>query len=210
MSGYAGHPMDNAPDFLPPSNVRVRCYVAFQTGHQGVGDDVDVVRSEIPVHAYGWATLNNVIDISTSYSAQNRCAGNRSGADKLQLWVRCRRYRRSLRRHDQRLSEAADADTLACKAGCAWCCHFSVDVRPVEVLNILEFMQATFSTAEQQRLRIEIEANSRVLGSLDEMQRMQQMLKCAFLADGRCGIYGGLKPVATITPCGRVRSLTAR
>lgn len=98
-------------------------------------------------------------------------------------------YRRSLQRHDQRLREAADADTLACKAGCAWCCHFSVDVRPVEVFNILEFMQATFTTAEQQRLRTEIEANSRVLGPLDEMQRMQHTIKCAFLADGRCSIY---------------------
>lgn len=98
-------------------------------------------------------------------------------------------YQRSLQRHDQRLSEAADADTLACKAGCAWCCHFSVDVRPVEALNILEFMRATFSAAEQQQLRTEIEANSRVLGPLDEMQRMQQTIKCAFLADGRCSIY---------------------
>lgn len=98
-------------------------------------------------------------------------------------------YRRSLQRHDRRLSEAADADTLACKAGCAWCCHFSVDVRPVEVFNIVEFMQATFSTAEQQRLHTEIEANSRVLGPLDDMQRMQHTLKCPFLADGRCSIY---------------------
>jgi Fe-S-cluster containining protein len=98
-------------------------------------------------------------------------------------------YRRSLQRHDQRLSEAADADTLACKVGCAWCCHFSVDVRPVEVFNILEFMQVTFSAAEQQRLRTEIEASSRVLGPLDEIQRMQHTIKCAFLADGRCSIY---------------------
>ncbi len=98
-------------------------------------------------------------------------------------------YQHSLVRHDCRLSEAADADTLACKAGCAWCCHFSVDVRPVEVLNILEFMQKKFTAAEQQSLRTEIEANSRVLGPLDEMQRMQQTIKCPFLVDSRCSIY---------------------
>jgi Fe-S-cluster containining protein len=98
-------------------------------------------------------------------------------------------YRRSLQRHDQRLNEAADAGTLACKKGCAWCCYFSVDVRPVEALNILEFMQETFPAAEQRRLHAEIEANSRVLGPLDEMLRMQQTIKCPFLADGRCSIY---------------------
>jgi Fe-S-cluster containining protein len=98
-------------------------------------------------------------------------------------------YRQSLRRHDERLANAADASTLACKSGCSWCCHFSVDVRPVEVLNILEFMQTEFSAVEQQRLRTEIEANSQVLGQLDDMQRMLHNIKCPFLTEGRCTIY---------------------
>lgn len=98
-------------------------------------------------------------------------------------------YRRSLQRHDARLANAADAHTLACKAGCSWCCHFSVDVRPVEVFNMMEFMQTEFSADEQQRLRDEIEANSRLLGKLDEMQRMQHNIKCPFLGEGRCSIY---------------------
>jgi Fe-S-cluster containining protein len=98
-------------------------------------------------------------------------------------------YRRSLQRHDARLASAADADTLACKAGCSWCCHFSVDVRAVEVFNILEFMLSDFTHAEQQQLRTEIEANARVLSQLDEMQRMQLNIKCPFLVDGRCSIY---------------------
>lgn len=98
-------------------------------------------------------------------------------------------YRNSLQRHDTRLANAADAHTLACKAGCSWCCHFSVDVRPVEVLNILEFMQQEFTVEEQQRLRTEIEANSRILGQLDEEQRMLQNIKCPFLCEGQCSIY---------------------
>ena len=40
-------------------------------------------------------------------------------------------FARSQQRHDERLASAADAPTLACKAGCSWCCHFSVDVRAV-------------------------------------------------------------------------------
>ncbi len=98
-------------------------------------------------------------------------------------------YRRSLQRHDARLANAADANTLACKAGCAWCCHFSVDVRPVEVLNIVEFVQQNFSSEAQQQLRIEVQANSDVLSQLNDMQRMQHNIKCPFLIDSRCSIY---------------------
>lgn len=98
-------------------------------------------------------------------------------------------YRQSLQRHDARVTGAADADTLACKAGCSWCCHFSVDVRPVEVFNIVEAMQSAFTATELQQLRAEIVANARVLAQLDEMQRMQHNIKCAFLREGRCSIY---------------------
>jgi len=31
-------------------------------------------------------------------------------------------YQRSLQRHDERIASAPDVSTLACKAGCHWCC----------------------------------------------------------------------------------------
>src|SRR5690606_38747110 len=65
-------------------------------------------------------------------------------------------YRQSQRRHDERLDAAPDASTLACKAGCSWCCYFTVDVRPVEVFPILEFMERQFSPQQQQRVLGEI------------------------------------------------------
>jgi Fe-S-cluster containining protein len=98
-------------------------------------------------------------------------------------------YQRSLQRHDARLAQACDAHTLACKSGCSWCCHFTVDVRPVEALNILEFVQTNFDTEQQQQLRDEIAANSETLSQLDEMQRMQHTGKCPFLIEHRCSIY---------------------
>jgi Fe-S-cluster containining protein len=98
-------------------------------------------------------------------------------------------YQRSLPRHDERLAQASDANTLACNAGCSWCCHFSVDVRPVEALNILEFVQTNFTSEQQQQLRGEIATNSQILSQLDEMQRMQHTGKCPFLTENRCSIY---------------------
>ena len=98
-------------------------------------------------------------------------------------------YRNSLLRHDARLAQADDADTLACRAGCSWCCHFSVDVRPVEAFNIVEFMKVNFTPAERQQLQARIEANARIMSSLDEIQRMQLNIPCPFLCEDRCSIY---------------------
>jgi Fe-S-cluster containining protein len=98
-------------------------------------------------------------------------------------------YESSRSRHDARVSAAPDAHTLACKNGCYWCCYFTVDVRAVEVFSILDFMERELSPAEQTRIRSEIEANSALLQSLSELERMRRNVKCPFLAAGRCTIY---------------------
>ena len=95
----------------------------------------------------------------------------------------------SQRRHDARLAQAGDAATLACGAGCYWCCYFSVDVRAAEVVRILDFMESSLTPAEQQRIGGEIAINSAAIASLDEVGRMQRTVKCPFLSAGRCTIY---------------------
>ena len=98
-------------------------------------------------------------------------------------------YENSRRRHDARLSAAADVHTLACKNGCFWCCYFTVDVRAVEVFSILDFMERELSPEQQARVRREIEANSAMLQGVSELERMRRNVKCPFLAEGRCSIY---------------------
>ena len=67
--------------------------------------------------------------------------------------------------------------------------HFTVDVRPVEVFPILDFVEQQFTPPHQERVRSEIAANSAVLQPLDDMERMQRNIKCPFLSEGRCTIY---------------------
>jgi Fe-S-cluster containining protein len=100
-----------------------------------------------------------------------------------------RAFENSQQRHDERIASAADVGTLACRAGCTWCCHFSVDVRAVEVFGILDFVEQTFTADEKARVYAEIRANSAALGNLDEFERMKRNVKCAFLREGRCSIY---------------------
>jgi Fe-S-cluster containining protein len=98
-------------------------------------------------------------------------------------------FENSQRRHDERIASAPDVGTLACRAGCTWCCHFSVDVRAVEVFGILDFVERTFSEDDKARVYAEIRANSAALGNLDELERMRRNVKCPFLREGRCSIY---------------------
>jgi Fe-S-cluster containining protein len=95
----------------------------------------------------------------------------------------------SQRRHDERIASAPDVGTLACRAGCTWCCHYSVDVRAAEVFGILDFVERTFSAEEKARVQAEVRANSVALENLDEFERMRRNVRCPFLSEGRCTIY---------------------
>jgi Fe-S-cluster containining protein len=98
-------------------------------------------------------------------------------------------FARSQERHDSRVAAAPDAGTLACGAGCSFCCYFTVDVRPVEVFAILDFVESSLTDAERTRVYTEVRANSASLRDLDEDARMMRNVKCPFLNDGRCTIY---------------------
>jgi Fe-S-cluster containining protein len=96
---------------------------------------------------------------------------------------------RSQRRHDARIAAASDVGTLACRAGCTWCCYFTVDVHAAEVFGILDFVEQSFSLAEKARVYAEVHANSVALSKLGDGERVTRNLKCPFLSDGRCSIY---------------------
>jgi Fe-S-cluster containining protein len=95
----------------------------------------------------------------------------------------------SQQRHDSRIASAPDVGTLACRAGCTWCCHFSVDVRAVEVFRILDYVERTLPDDEKTRIYAEVRANSEALKEMDEIERMRRNVKCPFLSQGRCTIY---------------------
>jgi Fe-S-cluster containining protein len=100
-----------------------------------------------------------------------------------------RAYENSQLRHDVRIASAPDVGTLACRAGCAWCCYFSVDIRAVEAFSILDFVERTFTIEEKARVCAEVRANSTALKNLGESERIKRNIKCPFLNDGRCTIY---------------------
>src|SRR5438270_6948556 len=91
-----------------------------------------------------------------------------------------RAFEHSQERHDARIAAAPDVGTLACRAGCTWCCYFTVDVRAVEVFRILDFVEGSFTPAEKARVYAEVRANSAALANLDESARVTRNVKCPF------------------------------
>ena len=101
-----------------------------------------------------------------------------------------RALERSQQRHDARIAAAPDVGTLACRAGCTWCCYFTVDVRAAEVFGILDFVEQSFTPEQKARVYAEVRANSVALRKLGEGERVTRNIKCPFLNEGRCTIYG--------------------
>ena len=95
----------------------------------------------------------------------------------------------SQHRHDARIAAAPDVGTLACRAGCTWCCYFTVDVRAAEVFRILDFVEQSFTPEEKARVYAEVRTNSVALRKLGEGERVTRNVKCPFLNEGRCTIY---------------------
>jgi Fe-S-cluster containining protein len=95
----------------------------------------------------------------------------------------------SQKRLDARIAAAPDFGTLACRAGCTWCCYFTVDVRAAEVFGILDFVEHSFTLEAKVRVYTELHANSVALRNLGEDERVTRNVKCPFLDEGRCTIY---------------------
>jgi Fe-S-cluster containining protein len=84
---------------------------------------------------------------------------------------------------------AADAPAYACKKGCSWCCHQSVMVTAAEVLYAAKFLQDNLTESEVMRLRDLVAARAKQTEGLDNDQRMDQRIACAFLMDNICSVY---------------------
>jgi Fe-S-cluster containining protein len=129
------------------------------------------------------------IDIDIAFVRRLLAEEHARASDEIGNLGVVRAYEESRQRHDSRIAAAQDVSTLACRAGCTWCCHFSVDVRAVEVFSILGFVERALTPDEQARVYSEVRVNSTRLRDMDDMERMRHNVKCPFLSQGRCSIY---------------------
>lgn len=98
---------------------------------------------------------------------------------------------KSYERYDNLIAKAFDesARKPACKAGCAFCCHYKVEVRAHEMLLIKDYMTKNFSAAKIAAVLAEAESNAAIIRTLTPEQHLTTNLKCALLQDNQCSIY---------------------
>lgn len=83
---------------------------------------------------------------------------------------------------------AAQAGTagIACRTGCAICCHFRVSALPIEVFNVARYVDARFSAEERSGL---VEKLERYIEEEKDLP-MRALYRCPALgADDRCTVY---------------------
>ncbi|GAB3645033.1 YkgJ family cysteine cluster protein [Ramlibacter alkalitolerans] len=95
------------------------------------------------------------------------------------------------RRMEQALVAAPldEGQALACRAGCAYCCHYHVYVYAPEALAIAEHLQAQ-PAAVRDRARQRLMANAQRIAQLSVEEHLATNVECAFLTpENTCGIY---------------------
>jgi Fe-S-cluster containining protein len=99
--------------------------------------------------------------------------------------------KKSYERYDNLIAKAIDESSIkpACKAGCAFCCHYKVEVRAHEIFLIKDFISKTFSAEKIQVVLAEAEANAAIIRTLTPEQHLTTNLKCALLQNNQCSIY---------------------
>lgn len=99
--------------------------------------------------------------------------------------------KKSFERYDNLIATSVEASTTkpACKAGCAFCCYYKVEVRAHEVFLIKDYLQKNCTHEQLQSVLSEAEKNSLVIKTLTHEQHLSTNIKCPFLNENNCSIY---------------------
>src|SRR5206468_8526662 len=93
------------------------------------------------------------------------------------------------------VKEYPPSPPLACREGCAWCCHKHVGTTSPEVFRIADYLQRHLTPQEFQTVRDRIIQRDEQRKGLREDRWSAARLLCSLLVDDRCSVY----PVRPLT-----------
>jgi Fe-S-cluster containining protein len=99
--------------------------------------------------------------------------------------------KKSFTRYENLIAKATEESTVkpACKAGCAYCCHYKVEVMAHEMFLIKDYLQKNWQASRIKDLLNEAEENAKVIRTLTQEQHLTTNIKCPFLVNNQCSIY---------------------
>ena len=81
------------------------------------------------------------------------------------------------------------APSVACRAGCSWCCHVRVRISPLEALTIARHVRDRLGPDELATLLERLTVLEDRTRTMSREERANTRLPCAFLVDDRCSIH---------------------
>lgn len=79
---------------------------------------------------------------------------------------------------------------VACAAGCSYCCFYTVSLRAHEIVQVLEYIRATFSKAEIKTIRARAKENRQRMKKWTHNEIEHTNIRCPLLSDdGLCRCY---------------------
>lgn len=78
---------------------------------------------------------------------------------------------------------------IACKAGCAFCCHLRVTVTAHEAIALYHYLRSKIPAAQAQEIEQRVLANAERIAQMTQEQHWATNVQCAFLVDAKCSAY---------------------
>jgi len=100
---------------------------------------------------------------------------------------------RAILRADQNIEQAAELipppRSIACQAGCPYCCHIRLTASPPEILLVLAHIQDTWDAAQIETLKRKVKNTDAFTRGKSIEERAAQRLPCPLLKDGSCSVH---------------------
>jgi Fe-S-cluster containining protein len=148
-----------------------------------------LLKLKSPLFDEGW---QNEVAASAANTALSVLS---SGPTRERVLALTRSAMASTSRLIEGLLARAPRGAVACKAGCAHCCHVVVAVTAPEALTILDYLKRTLAPAALAQLTQRIAEFRQRTRALSSSERFSPEYPCVFLEAGRCSIYE-VRPLA--------------
>ena len=95
------------------------------------------------------------------------------------------------RRHSQIVSAILNTNNhnIACEEKCSYCCYFKVEVKTLEIITIVKFIEKNFTKEKTQILLNKAQENIDEFKTLTYETQVATNQACPFLIDNSCSIY---------------------
>lgn len=89
----------------------------------------------------------------------------------------------------QREVIAKEKVDVACKAGCSYCCHLRVEIRPHDAFVLAHHVRTKLDAEQRGRILARLEGNVQRIAALSREQHVHAGLPCALLENNACSVY---------------------